>query len=118
MLRKRQGPGCYESKLCHISGVAQKDSTMAEMSGMPPAGNVTARDDKSGAKHALPHVTISPKHDDSVQMLAAEWHGTKSIKVSSSAFSRVDHTKQRPLSAALGLHIVSHQHADRMLPRR
>ena len=55
---------------------------MAEMSGLPPAGNVTARDDKSGAKHALPHVTISPKHDDSVQMLAAEWHGSKSVKVS------------------------------------
>ena len=57
---------------------------------MPPAGNVTARDDKSGAKHALPHVTISPKHDDSVQMLAAEWHGSKSVKVSSPRSSCVE----------------------------
>ncbi|KAK9840580.1 hypothetical protein WJX81_002855 [Elliptochloris bilobata] len=52
------------------------------MSGMPPARNVSARDDKSGAK-AQPHVTISPKHDTNVQMLAAEWHGAKSIKVNS-----------------------------------
>ena len=50
-------------------------------SGLPPAGIVTAEDDRKENKHTQPHVTIVPKHDETKKMLAAEWHGTKSVQV-------------------------------------
>jgi len=47
----------------------------------------TARDDRKEDKQSQPHVIIASKHDDSVQMMGAEWHGTKSIKVTTAAAS-------------------------------
>lgn len=71
---------------------AQKAQHFAKLraimvSGMPPAGMTTARDDRKEDKQSQPHVTIASKHDDSVQMMGAEWHGTKSIKVTTAAAS-------------------------------
>lgn len=65
---------------------AQNSSTLSFIvhkmaSGLPPAGIVTAEDDRKGNKHAQPHVTIVPKHDEEKKMLAAEWHGAKSVQV-------------------------------------